>query len=72
MSLEEGVRCLERGLLDLEVCLGVGLGRRGPVEGKWQPRQKWQWMERRRKDEGRERDGGSGRTEQTAQEGEHV
>ena len=31
----------------------------GPVEGKWQRRQNQQWMERRRKDEGRERDGES-------------
>jgi len=32
----------------------------GAVEGKWYQRQNWQWMERRRIDEGRERDGGSG------------
>ena len=32
----------------------------GPVEGKWQRRQNQQRMERRRKDEGRERDGESG------------
>jgi len=31
-----------------------------PVEGKWYQLQNWQWMERWRKDEGRERDGGSG------------
>jgi len=31
MSLEEGVRCFERGLL--EGCLGVGLGRQDPWRG---------------------------------------
>jgi len=30
-----------------------------PVEGKWCQLQNWQWMEKRRKDDGRERDGGS-------------
>ena len=33
------LRCLERGLWDSEGCLGVGLGRRGPVEGEWYRRQ---------------------------------